>query len=135
MLQDLKPEQAGYMIVKMRATEEADELDRDAHDGFMQRDEDVSLLIDERAHPLDDLELETAIRQLSEDEQCELIALAWLGRGDYEASEWKTALRDARQRWNKRTPQYLTGMSMLADYLEEGLAALEYDIEDVEYRR
>ena len=100
MLQDLKPEQAGYMIVKMRATEEADELDRDAHDGFMPRDEDVSLLIDERAHPLDDLELETAIRQLSEDEQCELIALAWLGRGDYEASEWKTALRDARQRWN-----------------------------------
>jgi len=135
MLQDLKPETVGYVIVKMRAAEEADELDCVAHDGFVPDDCDVTLSIDDRAHPTDGLELETTISQLSVDAQCELIALAWLGRGDYKADEWDQALLDARQRWNKHTSSYLTGMSLLADFLEEGLSALEYDLEDVEYRR
>jgi hypothetical protein len=135
MLQDLKPEMAGYVIMKMRAFEEMDELDSSSHDGFAHDSDEVSLLIDERAHPTDEREVMEAISNLSADEQCELIALAWLGRGDYSPSEWQQALRDARQRWNKRTPAYLIGMTMLADYLEEGLSSLDYDLEEVEYGR
>ena len=134
MLQDLNPQLAGYIAVKMRASDEAEELDQEAHDGFAASEDDVAL-VDERAHPHDGQDVSSAIDQMSMEAQQELVALTWLGRGDYTADEWPQALSDARERWNKRTAAYLTGMSLLSDYLEEGLAALDYDIEAVELRR
>lgn len=135
MLQDLKPEFVGYLIMKMRAFQESDELDTQAHDGFAPEKGDSGLLADERNHPHDDDDITTAIDGLSSDEQCELIALAWLGRGDYEAQDWSQALEEARGRRTKRTGAYLLGMTMLADYLEEGLTALNYNVEEIEYGR
>ncbi|MEQ9350842.1 MAG: DUF3775 domain-containing protein, partial [Alphaproteobacteria bacterium] len=44
-------------------------------------------------------------------------------RGDFERSEWAEALTLARDRHNDHTATYLLGMPLLADYLEEGLAA------------
>jgi Protein of unknown function (DUF3775) len=35
-------------------------------------------------------ELTSLINSLSEDEQIDLVALAWLGRDDYSASDWTT---------------------------------------------
>lgn len=68
--------------------------------------------------------LEEQITALNEDEQAALIALAWIGRGDYEAEDWEEALRLARER-NERgdAAAYLTGMEMLGDLLSEGLEA------------
>jgi hypothetical protein len=60
---------------------------------------------------------------LNEDEQVELVALAWLGRGTFDLDEWDEAVDTARNEHNKRTARYLLGMPMLGDYLEEGLAA------------
>lgn len=69
-------------------------------------------------------ELKTFIEGLNEDEQAELVALVWLGRGDYEARNWSTALKEARARHTGSTADYLLGTPLLADLLEEGLAAL-----------
>ncbi|MEM6902839.1 MAG: DUF3775 domain-containing protein [Pseudomonadota bacterium] len=135
MLQDLKPETAGYIIVRMRSFGNEEEAHETSHDGFMPRDEDVSLLIDRPLTPFPDDDVSDAIGGMSVDEQCELIALAWVGRGDYGPAEWRHALRDAKQRWNRRTPAYLIGMTMLADYLEEGLSVLDYDLEAAEFGR
>jgi hypothetical protein len=63
------------------------------------------------------------IRALDEDEQTNLVALAWVGRGTYDLSEWNEALREARSEHNKRVAEYLLGLPLLGDYLEEGLAA------------
>lgn len=68
-------------------------------------------------------ELGEMISNLNEDEQVELVALAWLGRGSYSVDEWTDALTEARRVHNDRTAQYLMGMPLLADYLEEGLSA------------
>lgn len=67
-------------------------------------------------------ELAAFIRALDLDEQISLVALAWLGRGTYELSEWQHALDTARSEHTGRTPEYLLGMPLLGDYLEEGLA-------------
>ena len=56
------------------------------------------------------------------EEQINLVALAWLGRGTYDKSEWSEALKIARQEHNNRTAQYLLGLPLLGDYLEEGLS-------------
>jgi hypothetical protein len=68
-------------------------------------------------------ELFEMISTLNEDEQIELVALAWLGRGSYAVEEWADARAEATRAHNDRTAQYLMGMPLLADYLEEGLAA------------
>jgi hypothetical protein len=69
------------------------------------------------------LEIVEFIRALDEDEQFNLVALAWVGRGTYDLSEWNEALREARSEHAKRVAEYLLGLPLLGDYLEEGLAA------------
>ncbi len=73
------------------------------------------------------LELLEFIRALDEDEQTNLVALAWVGRGTYEISEWREALSVARNEHNKRTAEYLLKLPLLGDYLQEGLAAFGED--------
>ena len=67
-------------------------------------------------------ELTGFINGLDIEEQLNLVALAWVGRGTYDKSEWNEALTIARQEHNNRTAQYLLGLPLLGDYLEEGLS-------------
>ena len=67
---------------------------------------------------------------LNWDQQCEIVALTWIGRGDYTKDDWDEALRTANQQHNERTAEYLLGMPLLPDYLEEGLAKFDLDCED-----
>ncbi len=69
---------------------------------------------------------------MNEDEQCELVALCWIGRGDYSAEEWKVALVEARRRRERSTADYLLGIPLLADYIEEGLAKFDLSCQDIE---
>jgi hypothetical protein len=69
------------------------------------------------------LEIVEFVRSLDEDEQFNLIALAWVGRGTYDLTEWDEALRVARSEHSKRVAEYLLTLPLLGDYLEEGLAA------------
>jgi hypothetical protein len=67
-------------------------------------------------------ELREIIDDLNVDEQIALVALAWVGRGTFAIQEWQDALAEARGAHNNRTAQYLLGLPLLADYLENGLA-------------
>ncbi len=80
-------------------------------------------------------ELKTFVDDLDIDEQCELVALVWVGRGDYVGSEWQTALGLARQEHNNRTAEYLLGTPLLADYLSEGLAQFGLSCAEMEKAR
>jgi hypothetical protein len=80
-------------------------------------------------------ELSTFIRNLDEEEQIEMVALAWLGRGDYEVEQWDEAKEAATERHNARTAEYLLGIPLLPDYLEEGLAAFDLSCVDFDESR
>ena len=95
------------------------ELDDQTHDGHHHDG-----LAEEESEDLTSEELRELIDDLNVDEAAELVALVWVGRGDYDAAEWQEAVADARQRSNKRTATYLLGMPTLADWLEEGLEAI-----------
>lgn len=71
-------------------------------------------------------ELREAIDDLNVDEVIDLIALAWIGRGDYGPEGWSEARTLARDRHREHSSDYLMGMPALGDYLEEGLAVLGY---------
>lgn len=94
------------------------ELDDNAHDSHHHDG-----LAEEETEDLTERELRQIVRELNVDEAAELIALAWIGRGDFEAAEFAEAVAEARQR-NYRPVRYLLGMPMLGDWLEEGLEAI-----------
>lgn len=77
-------------------------------------------------------EIAGLIESLNIDEQAEVLALVWLGSGDYDVEEWEQALADARDAPESRRAESLLSIPLLADYLEEGLAELGYSCEDVE---
>lgn len=81
-------------------------------------------LAEEESDDMTEDELRSLIGDLNVDEAAALVALVWIGRGDFSGGEWEEALAAARGRANKRTADYLLGMPMLGDWLEEGLEAV-----------
>jgi hypothetical protein len=75
-------------------------------------------------------ELRAFLDGVNTDEQASLVALVWLGRGDFEPEEWPAAVRQARERNGPSTSDCLLGMPNLPDLLDEGLAALGHSCVD-----
>lgn len=76
-------------------------------------------------------ELHHIIDDLNDDEAVELVALSWVGRGTYTPNDWREACQTARQERTNSTADYLLATPLLADYLEEGLAAFDMRVESV----
>lgn len=71
------------------------------------------------------------IDDLNDDEIVDLLALVWVGRGDFARTEWAEAKTLARERQGRKSSDYLLGMPTLSEYLDEGLATLGHpSIED-----
>jgi hypothetical protein len=77
-------------------------------------------------------ELVAFINALNEDEQANLVALTWVGRGTFEPDEFNEAVEIARQEHVNSTASYLLGIPLLANYLEDGLEKLGYSVEEIE---
>ena len=54
------------------------------------------------------------IRGLNVDEQIDLVALVWLGRGNGDLDNWRDLRAEATRAHNNRTASYLTGTPTLA---------------------
>ncbi len=76
-------------------------------------------------------ELRAAFADLEPAEQAELVALMWVGRGDFEAEEWEEACSEARSAWNPRTVDYILATPLAADYLNDGLDLFGYSCEEL----
>ena len=122
----------GFIIAKAREFDAEIPIDPDAASGSNPADDDErQILLDTPDNSTRD-ELRDAIDGLNVDEREELLALTWLGRGDYDAKEWPEALRQARAAATATETEYLLGTPLLGDYLEEGASALGVSPEDLE---
>lgn len=72
-------------------------------------------------------EFESIIDDLEPDQQQQVVALMWLGRGDAALEEWSDLLKQASEQWNERTAEYLIAHPFLAEYLQEGLDLHGYE--------
>ena len=125
-------EQAFFIIVKAREFDEQVES-TDPDSGSNPADDREVDVLDEGADNPVQQELEEALDALNVDEQLDLIALTWLGRGEY--SSFAEAREEASDMRDKHIPEYLIGTPKLGDFLEEGLAQLGYSLEDFERDR
>jgi hypothetical protein len=75
-------------------------------------------------------EMTLAIGEMSERQRAELVALMWLGGGDYSLEEWETAVDDALGDYSIKAAAYLLSHPSVPDDLEEGLIAHGYSCQD-----
>lgn len=125
----LSPEKLGFIIAKAR---EFDVKDVVTDPGDSSNATDDGMLSVLEAHRDDPVVREFAgfIRALSEDEQIDLVALAWLGRGDGGVEDWPELRAEAARAHNRRTAAYLLGMPLLSNHLEDGLSQLGISYEE-----
>ena len=130
----VSPEKICFIVVKAREFDAKDVV-TDPDEGSNAADDAmISVLEDHRDDPVQQ-ELKGFIDALSEDEQIDLVALAWLGRGDGDIGDWDALRAEATRAHNNRTASYLIGMPQLPDFLEDGLAEFGGSCEEFETGR
>jgi hypothetical protein len=125
---EISPTKVGFVIVKAR--ECAAKVG--AWDDGATSEHDADSILESFSDDATLAELKGFIHDLNEDEQISLVALAWIGRGSFGPDELEDAVETARAEHNARTADYLIGMPLLPDYLEEALDRLGYSVEDAE---
>jgi hypothetical protein len=130
----ISPEKVCFIIIKARAFDAKDEVSEPDPGSNPADDREMAVLEDHEDDPVLE-ELTSLINSLSEDEQIDLVALAWLGREDYSADDWAAVREEAARAHNERTAGYLLGTPLLGDFLEEGLSMLGYSCEEFEINR
>ena len=95
--------------------DEADPTDSD--DEFAVLDDDANEAVEEEIFALLD--------ELGDDQVQEILALAWVGRGTYDSSEWADALEAARDPDSEDPIDQLMEIPNLAGLLDAGLAAFD----------
>lgn len=119
----LTQEAACFVVLKAREFDvKVDPVE--SHPGSNATDSDVSEVLSDYSGDGIREELVAAIDALNEDQKAEIVALAWIGRGDYDVDDWEEAVTTARQRHTGSTHDYLLGIPRLGDHLEEGLSQL-----------
>ena len=127
----INPERVCFIAIKARQFD-VKVLPPDTESGSNDVDDQFREVLEDTSDDPVVRELFYAIGNLNEEEMSELIALAMIGRGDFDATEWQDAIAAAEEDPARRRPQWFLGLSLLGDYLEEGLNAMGYSCADVE---
>lgn len=104
--------------------ENIDDLDDDGED------QSLSVLADEINTGVEE-EVRAVLDDLADDQLAEVLAMAWVGRGTFDVSEWEDASAEANDTDPESTIDELMDMPLLAAHLEGGLAAFDYSCEGI----
>ena len=99
-----------------------DTLDFETEDGFRQ-------MLASHGNDMFLSEFQNIVVDLEPAQQCQLVALLWQGRGDFEFDEWPEAMQLAQEQWTPDTGAYLIKHPLLASYLRIGLEMHGYQCE------
>ena len=107
-----------------------DEDPDDVDDLDDEGDQALSVLEDELNTGVEE-EIQAMLDDLADDQLAETLALAWVGRGTYDASEWDDAFAEASDLNVDERVDELMDMPLLASHLEAGLAAFDFSCDGV----
>ena len=103
--------------------DEVDDLDDEGGEALSVLEDELNDGVEEEDQALLD--------DLAEDQLSEVVALAWVGRGTYDASEWDDAFEEAGTLDGEERIDELMDMPLLGGHLEAGLAAFDYSCDGV----
>jgi hypothetical protein len=124
----LDPDTAFYILLKAREFD-AKEEPADPDEGSNPTDDKSIDILEFNADDAVVQELRSAIEALNEDERLDLIALIWIGRGDFDLDQWAEARESARE-VPRPTTRYVLGLPIVSDYLEKALSDLGWSLGD-----
>jgi hypothetical protein len=117
----LSPETAFFVVLKAREFHmKVEEVDPD--EGSNPTDDGNVDVLEFNPGDAVQEELVSAIDGLNEDERLDLIALIWIGRGDFTLSDWREARENARRIDPSQVATYVLGLPTVSNYLEDALA-------------
>lgn len=117
------------LIVRARELEaQVPAIEADGEDDPTDTDDPLAVLEDE-ANVAIEQEVRSLLDDLPDDEVAEVLALAWVGRGTFDASEWDEALEESGD--GENPVDQLLDMPMLAAYLDAGLAAFDLSCDGI----
>jgi hypothetical protein len=131
---DLKPDltldtdTAFYILLKTREFDAKEEA-ADPDEGSNPTDDREIDVLEFQPDDAVEEELSEAIGSLNDDERLDLIALVWIGRGDFDFDQWAEA-RDSAREVPRPTARYILGIPIVSDYLEKALSDLGYSLND-----
>jgi len=108
--------------------QDPDEDPEDIDDLDDEGDQALSVLEDELNTGVEE-EVQALLDDLADDQLAETLALAWIGRGTYDVSEWDDAFAEASDLGTDERMDELLDMPLLASHLESGLAAFDFSCE------
>jgi hypothetical protein len=119
------------LIVRARELEaQVPGIQTDEDEDPQDTDDGLSVIEDE-ADEVVSAEMIALMDDLGDDQIAEILALAWVGRGTYDVSEWEEALEEANDTGGESPADQLMEMPMLAAYLDAGLAAFDLSCEGI----
>ena len=119
------------LIVRARELEaQVPAIETDDEEEPSDSDDPFAVLEDEANSAVEE-EVAGLLEELAEDEVAEVLALALIGRGTYDASEWDEALEEAGEGEALDAVSQLREMPMLSAYLEAGLAAFDLSCDGI----
>lgn len=125
-------DKVAYIALMARQDEKDFSPDENYNDQeFVLEDENLDELethVEEAGNP----ELVRYIDDLNDDEQLDIVALMWIGRGTYSTDQWAEARSTALSEKTHATSKYLLGTPMLSEYLESGLVEFGVSPEEIE---
>ncbi|MEH3106584.1 MAG: DUF3775 domain-containing protein [Sphingomonas fennica] len=108
-------------VPAIETEEDADPTDSD--DPFAVLEDEANTGVEE--------EITALLEDLGEDQLAEVLALAWVGRGTYDASEWQDALDEANDSDAESPITQLLDMPTLAANLDAGLSAFDLSCDGI----
>jgi hypothetical protein len=130
----ISPEKVCFIIIKAKEFDAKDVVTEPDPGSNPSDDMEAAVLESHDDDPVVE-EITSLVNALSQDEQIDLVALAWLGRDDYTAADWPAVRAEAERAHNANTARYLLGMPLLGDFLEEGLSMLDRSCAEFEIGR
>jgi hypothetical protein len=127
-------EQVCFIIAKARQFEVKD-VPTVPDPGSNASDDRMVSVLEARGNDPVAQEIRAFVNAMDEDQKIDLVTLTWVGRGDYEIGEWAEARAQAAAAHNDRTADYLLGLPLLSEFLEDALSDCGLSCEDEEMGR
>ena len=119
------------LIVRARELEaQVPSIEADGEADPTDSDDEFAVLEDESNEAVEE-EMLALLDDLADDQVQEILALAWVGRGTYDASEWEDALEAASDRDAEDPVDQLLDIPTLAAFLDAGLAAFDLNCDGI----